>query len=682
MKNNIKAFFKKHYFVLIVLLISAIRFYIIAPLPLKAYPKQVYDDALMVKLSKNIIEGHWLGIYDNNTLIKGVGFPVFLAILKFLNIPYLFGMNVLYILACIYFIYVIKDDIKNKSLRILIFIIMLFNPISYAEYTFQRVYRNGTGIFQTIFIFSAIYFIWKNKLKNIKILLPHIFIASINIVFLWHSRDDSMWIIPFLIVSMGLTSICILINYFLNRKDSNAIFIKTILKILCILMPIWILIFSTTSIKLLNYKKYGVFIEKETNSNLGKVLNVFYQVKAHEKIYRVDNTREKINRICEVSETLNSIKPQLMDSLSIWSQFDSAPNDGEVENGWFSWALEYAVYNSGKYFSAQESNDFYGKIFSEIEYALNTGKLERENDILVSFLPPFHEEYKKDLLKFYLGYLEYISEFREMESTNTISEESDSLDAVRLVDFEFVTSNKVVSRNSSNIRLVGWYFLKNKEDFKLYLTNEKQQSIAEITRIDSPDIANVYNLNPDLNYRFDFVCTDIEQNFNYENLFITSYTLNDEYIESIPLNEYIQNAAIETNDSTYSITIASIDKRADPSEAYSRKSIQILNTIKSLYSKSGKVLLVVSIITYVLLLFTIILKLFKHTNVSQDIDVILILTAILLSLLLLTAGVAYTGLTCCYTFMYLYLACTFPLFVMFVTLSIGYTINKFINLIN
>ncbi len=674
-----KKFVKNHFLVIILIIISILKLCLTQRLPLSAYPKQVYDDALMVKLAKSIIEGHWLGVYDNNTLIKGAGYPVFLAILKFINIPYMLGMDLLYILACMYFIYSLKDDIKNNVIRIIVFVVMLFNPISYAEYTFQRVYRNGTGVFQTIFIFSAIYIIWKNKFESIKSLLPHILIASVNVAFLWHTRDDSMWIIPFLFVALLLSSICIIVNYTKTRKSTGIKISSTLLKVVCILMPLWILVFSTTSIKLLNYKKYGMFIEKEGNANLGKVLNIFYEVKANEKVYRTDNTREKIDRMCEVSETLNSIKPHLDDSMDTWTQFDSNPDDNEVENGWFSWALEYAVRNAGMYFSPQESNEFYGKIYDEIKLALDEGKLEKEQDLLVSFLPPFHEEYKKDLFKFYLGYLEYITEFREMKSVNDPSEESTNIDGMRLRDFEFVTGNRVVTRDSTNVRLLGWYYLKNNEDFKLYLSNEKREKIAEISRIDSSDIINHFSLNPNYKYRFDFVLTDIEKEFEYEKLFISSYTLNNEFIEEIPLDEYIQDAAIENDISMHSITIASIDKNVDPLKAYSNTSIVVLNSIQSIYSHLGKILSYTSIIIYFVLVILAIVKLVKNKCISNEFNLSLILTAILLSMLLVTAGVAYTGLTACYTFMYLYLAVTFPLLIMYITISIGYFIDCLFN---
>ena len=149
---KIKEFLKRNFLIVCFIIIALIRLSITQKLPIQAFPKQVYDDSLMVKLTKSIIEGHWLGNYDSDTLVKGVGFPVFLSILKYLNISYLFGMDILYILACMYFIYVFKDEINNNLLRIIVFIIMLFNPISYAELTYQRVYRSGIGIFQTIFI--------------------------------------------------------------------------------------------------------------------------------------------------------------------------------------------------------------------------------------------------------------------------------------------------------------------------------------------------------------------------------------------------------------------------------------------------------------------------------------------------------------------------------------------------
>ena len=679
--KDVKSFIKKYILLICIFLISFIKIHITNKLPILAIPDQVYDDGLMVLLAKNLIQGNWLGAFESSTLVKGAGFPIFLALLKSFNLSYLFTINILYTLSCIYFIYSIKDDIKNTFIRILIFIIMLFNPISYATHTFQRVYRNGIIIFQTIFIFSAIYIIWKNRFSSIKKLLPHVLIASINMVFLYHSREDSIWIMPFLLVSF----ILILINIIFKHPDINNIKTKIkkalyiVTKSLIILMPIWVLVFSTTAIKIINYRHYGMFIERESETYLSKVVTAFYSVKAYDDIPRVDNTREKINRIYEISETLESIKPNLENSLDVWSAYGAYKDKKEVENGWFGWALKYAALISGKYFSQMEADEFFQQVYNEINIALENGKLEKEPNVISNLLPPFRDSYKDVLLNYCLGYVQYIYEFRDVQCTNLESKDFIGLQNANLSDFEFITNNKTSSRNITNARLCGWYSLNNKEDFKLLLTNEDGNNIAEIPRGDSSDVINVFSLNPDLKYRFDFVITDIESISDYNELFISVYDMNNNLIENIPLDSYEQYAIIENDISTYSLSIISIEKNIDPVKSFSEKSVNTLNAISSLYAKTGKSLLIISLFAYIIILITTIIKSIKNKNVAKEFDVFLVLSAYLLSAIVVIVGVAYTGLTSCYTLLYSYLSSAYPLFMMFATLGIFYIIDIIIN---
>ena len=681
--NNIKNFIKKYFLIICLIIISLFKIHITNKLPIMAFPAQVYDDGLMVTLAKNLIEKNWLGTYNSNTLVKGVGFPVFLAIIKSLNISYIFSINILYTLACLYFIYSIKDDIKNNSLRILIFVLMLFNPVSSAEYTFQRVYRNSIGLFQTIFIFSAIYIIWKNKFDNIKKLLPHIFIASINTMFLWHSREDGIWIMPFLIVSLLLISICIIVNCILSKNQTNKIklLINKIAKSVLVLMPIWILIISTFTIKIINYKYYGMFIERESETYLNKVTTAFYSVKAYDEIPRVDNTREKVNRIYEVSETLESIKPNLENSLDVWANYSADPKAKEVENGWFGWALKYAALTAGKYFTPVEANEFFHQIYDEIESALEEGKLEKEPNVISSMLPPFREEYKNRFLDYCFGYVQYIYEFREVQSTNSESFDYNGFQSANLHDFEFITNNQTASRDVTNARICGWYSLNNNEDFKLFLTNEKKEKISEISRGDGSDVIAIYSLNPNINYRFDFVINDIESISNYKNLFLSVYDINNGLIEEIPLNTYQQYAVIENDISTYSLAIVAIEKNIDPVKTFSNGSVNLLNRIASFYSLIGKTMLITSLISYFIIFIIAIIKSIKNKKIEKEFDVFLMLSAFILSAIVVIVGVAYTGLTSCYTLTYLYLSVAYPLFIMFSTLGIGYVLEYPINIL-
>ena len=188
-------------------------------------------------------------------------------------------------------------------------------------------------------------------------------------------------------------------------------------------------------------------------------------------------------------------------------------------------------------------------------------------------------------------------------------------------------------------------------------------------------------MNPNYKYRFDFILTDLEKEYKYEKLFISSYTLDGKFIEEIPLDQYIQDAAIINDTSTHSLTIASIDKRVDPLKTFSNGSIQVLNKIKNVYAHSGRILFFISLGIHLVLLIMTVVKSIKNKKLSPEFDIWIISAGILLSMLLVTAGVAYTGLTACYTFMYLYLAVTFPLLVMFIALDIGYIVDCILSLL-
>lgn len=682
--NNVKEFIKKYWFIIIIAIISFIRIHMVNKLPMIALPKEGSDDGLMVSLAKNIIEGKWLGTFESNTLVKGAGYPIFLALVKSLNLSYLFTINVLYVLACIYFIYAIKDDIKSKILKLIIFVVMIFNPISYAELSFQRIYRNFNTVFQAIFIFSAMYIIWKNKTKGLKSMIWHILIAAFNMVFLWHSKEDSIWILPFMIVISALILIVAIFNHFSKNKkgerkelESNKrIFAHAafVFKLVMIAMPIWVLVFSTATIKSLNEKYYGVYIEKD--SEVGNVCTALYSVKAKENYPRVDNPREEIYRVYEVSETLNSIRDSLEYSLDNWAIYGSDPEKKQVENGWFGWAIKSAMTLSGNYDDPKSLKEFCDKICDEIYAALDSGELEREENILISGQPPFRDEYKDQFMSYWLGYVQFMYEFRTMQSSNNVSEDYISLDSVSLNDFEFVTNDEVATRSVSNARICGWYALQNRENYTMYLTNEKDVKIKEITRSNSEDLISIFSLDPRYNYRFDYVINDIESIADYEKLYLSVFDMDKKLVDKIDLFEPFPPRETVSNDvSIYSLHLVSINKKVDPVITYSDKAVETLNSIKDIYAKYGKALYIVSLSVYVLLIVKFVIKLLVRKNVTKDFDVLMMLSAYMLSTIVVIIGVAYTGITSCYTLLYFYLAAIYPLFIMFATHGIGYLVD-------
>jgi hypothetical protein len=52
---------------------------------------------LFASLAASLATGNWLGPYNNRTLIKGVGYPLWIASNYLLGVPLLLAQNLLYV---------------------------------------------------------------------------------------------------------------------------------------------------------------------------------------------------------------------------------------------------------------------------------------------------------------------------------------------------------------------------------------------------------------------------------------------------------------------------------------------------------------------------------------------------------------------------------------------------------
>jgi len=123
-----------------------IKILMVSGMPIFALGEAVHDNKLMINNSTSLLNGQWLGEYNEITLIKGVFFPLFLAASNRLNISYTVAVSIMYVIGCIIFIVAIKDLITNKKILMFIYTVLLFSPVSYSVDAFQRVYRKSKRV--------------------------------------------------------------------------------------------------------------------------------------------------------------------------------------------------------------------------------------------------------------------------------------------------------------------------------------------------------------------------------------------------------------------------------------------------------------------------------------------------------------------------------------------------------
>lgn len=164
--GKLKEMIKIHKLVCFILLFAVIKQILVSQLPIYVIAPAGADDRLMISLADSLLNGKWLGSYDNVTFVKGIFFPLFLAVSHWIGISYIDASTLFYTFACIVFIYAIGPIFKKKWPMYLTYIMLMFNPVSFANATLQRVYRNGVTMGQVLLIIGCIMAVYLRKRRD------------------------------------------------------------------------------------------------------------------------------------------------------------------------------------------------------------------------------------------------------------------------------------------------------------------------------------------------------------------------------------------------------------------------------------------------------------------------------------------------------------------------------------
>ena len=368
---------------IIIILLILLKIYLISVQPIKYIPENKYDDALMLKQANSILQGKWLGEYNSLTLVKGPITPIFIAILNKLHIPFLIGQELLYDVSCLFVIYTFSKTIKNKKILYIIFAILLFNPVTFST-EICRVYRDGIYTSLTMLLIGFSYSIFLNRENSPKKQIKYFIGLGITLSALYLCREESIWILPFVIIST-ITTIIFIIK---DKKIEN----KKIL-IGMYVIPIAIFIINNLTICTVNYKNYGVFeLNQYWSKEFKEAYGAITRVIPNEIYSKVPVSQETIKRICEISPKFKEIEEYLTgEEADKWSKCGDG-KIGEIQGGWIHWAIIKGVDAKGYYKDAKTANQYYKELANEINNAIDEGKIEGYKNKRVTNVPRFNFE--------------------------------------------------------------------------------------------------------------------------------------------------------------------------------------------------------------------------------------------------------------------------------------------------
>lgn len=370
MIKKLKLFLKKYGIYIIIILLAILRILLGDKIGIWYASDQGADDQLFAYYSS--LKQHFL--YPNYwSLIKLMGFPIFVNIVYITHLKYTFILSLIWIIDSILIYDIVTKITNNKLISFFSLVYVMFMPTAFESWLGTRMYRNS--ILVPFYIMVFLLMLNENILllkdeKNYKFVINSIFLGLL-FTFTYLIKEDGLWILACLLLCTLIYTI-ILIKKTKNHKN----FIKYIT--FCI-TPFFIFAISINTYKGINNHFFGVYVtETKSNGELGKFVSNIYKIKSDYRTNNIWAPKDAIEKAFNASPTLSQHK-ELEESIyhSSWvmGDIDLHPIQGDF----LTWTLRTSLLETGLWQNEKQINDFFKQVNTELDGSFKNGKLEKED---------------------------------------------------------------------------------------------------------------------------------------------------------------------------------------------------------------------------------------------------------------------------------------------------------------
>jgi len=343
-----------------------------------------------MRLGKSLAKPGWLGPFDQMTLMKGPGYPFFLAVSHWTGLPVTVTTAFLQIVASACAGWAVLRLTGMRVAAVAVCIFLIFNPVIYTI-EFDRVVRDQIYWVQTVIVFSLFSIMLLSPPNSNRARLAIGGVAGFVLGWAWLTREEGVWFIP----GLSVLLLGFLVLHLGRRKDKKKLLndngnlrnTATALMVACLTFVAF-----NVAVMTANLVAYGSFIAVDfKEKNFQAALNALQSVEVGERIPHVPVSLAAREKIAEVSPTFRPIEKLLSPggALSTWQDHGCAvypETCGEIAGGWFMWGVRDAVDAVGGYESPAKASETFRAIADEVESACRDGRLTCEPR-LVGLMP-------------------------------------------------------------------------------------------------------------------------------------------------------------------------------------------------------------------------------------------------------------------------------------------------------
>jgi len=382
-----------------------------------AIASAAHDDRLFLQLAESILHGDWLGTYSQMTLAKGPFYSIWIAFLFWVGIPLGLGTQLAYAGACALFTRACQPAIRSGAVLFAIYMLLLWNPMSYEAPTMGRVIRQQIYTPLGLAIFAGLVALYCRRGEGRRQQLPWVILLGLSFGCFWLTREESVWLVPSMILLAGAA---VFWAFRLARAQGRLMLQSLGLASALAALPLVLVSWQ-------NYRHYGWFGTVEFRAKeFQDAYGAMVRVKIGPPLPYVPVTRQARERMYEVSPTFANLQPFLEGDYGLgWAGASAGmtklpAEERQIGSGWLMWALRDSVAGAGYCHDAKEALAFYRRMADEINAACDDGRLPaypRRS----GFLPRWHDGETGEIAKTVLQFADFVVSFRSFSVRPPIS---------------------------------------------------------------------------------------------------------------------------------------------------------------------------------------------------------------------------------------------------------------------
>lgn len=475
---------------LILFFLTLLRLGFFARAPYFLNTTAAFDEQNELDAAASLLRGGWLGEYNYTTLIKGISFPLFLVLAQTIGVSYPLLLGIFFVTASLLFSYGFFRLTNSKAGAIIAYLVSLYSPIGFL-WTTQRIYRQALMYPAVLAVLGCILLVYACRKEHIARFIFWLILLGVFFSFFYYIREDSAWLLAFLVPALGITAVWLLFFSDYPRK-------RKALRSVLLFIPCMMLLLFSVGQKAVNQKHYGVFETNDRTSGAfgelaGNLLRLEDPERTDVNVWLSGDTLKKVVDCCP---TLTLYKDIIYDFYGpLGNGVGDAPGDLSI------WNLRSLFNRLGFYENAEINEEFCTRINEELLDAVNRGDLQFDDKF------HFTEQYRGLEGNEIPGFLK--ETLRSFWETNTFSQGNGHFQAaIRQISegdekalrlAEGLTGTYLIRSDQYETVLSGWVFLLDPSaaDLRLSIVHADGEPILdEVEMIPRPDVSQVYQAFP------------------------------------------------------------------------------------------------------------------------------------------------------------------------------------------